>query len=166
MKKLLRKFSFIGICALITVMVCISANNVKGVYYNEPVYMDITIIEAIYGDFDSDSFEDDIRITVKVDTNFVGSIYNIMNLEIILPSGNGWLFQARFSYYSTGEPVNIVLTTFDTAIESGWYTANVYGYMFLGDDYYVIYSRSIYFDPPTERDGPGEPTGIVTVTSS
>jgi hypothetical protein len=123
---------------------------------------EFTILEAYYGDFDNDSIEDDIKVVVLFETEHEGIIYSVLNLKITLPSGNSFKFTFQVSFISDDSSVIITFTTFNTAIESGWYIAEVSG-IFLIDGYLCYLTDSITFDPPTGEEE-GEPGAIVTVT--
>ena len=125
---------------------------------------ELDIIDAFYGDFDQDTIKDDIRVIAKLEADFDGEIFSQLALDIVLPSGKVFHFIFQVSFYSSGDYDNIItFTTYNTAIEPGWYDAYVSGY-FLIDGYFHYLTDDFIFDPPTGEDGEGEPTGDVVIT--
>lgn len=151
------------LCSFLFITIKSSQIIASAYEYHSPK-ITINIQEACYGDFDKDLLKDDIRITLSLQTEFEGYFHHGLELEIILPSGKSFDFEVQFQYYAEGNHY-IILTAFNTAIEKGWYSAYIEGYIFLENGYFFNYERQTTFDPPTENEGPAEPSLTVSVTS-
>lgn len=121
------------------------------------------ITDAFYGDFDRDGFDDDIKVIAVLDIDCDDDITSYLYLDIYLPSGNCFQFFIFVEFECEGDPLQFTFTTYNTALESGWYIADLTGY-FVTEDTLYFGASSIIFDPP-EGTGTGDPGVEVTVTS-
>jgi hypothetical protein len=125
---------------------------------------EIDIINATYGDFDNDLKEDDIVVVAKFKADVTCEVQCQLILDLRLPSGKTFRFTFIVSFYSIEDMDTIItFTTFNTALESGWYIAIVSGY-FLIDGYCYYLTDSIVFDPPTEEEE-GDPGAVITISN-
>jgi len=145
-------------------LIIISITTVKlTTVHSDGQEIQLTIIEADYGDFDADGSEDDIIVKAIMDANFKGKYATYFYLDITLPSGLVYSFSFQTMLTFDGTPLLITITTYDTAIEAGWYSCKLTSILIYED--MIIYGSSTYtFDPPTEK-GPGEPTAELSVST-
>ena len=123
----------------------------------------INITDAYYADLDADNFEDDIFISIDVT---LSNIYIETDVDIYigvtLPSGIEFWFVAKItvikSTYSYNFGINFDLL--NTALESGWYTAQAVGFA-EGDQYSIM--QSLIFDPPGSNEGSSDPDGYFSI---
>lgn len=108
----------------------------------------VSINDAYYADLDGDLLADDIKLDLTLEIynyNFYTSVE--VYVGVTLPSGTEYWFVITLdvykstTYYGTGLDVNL----YDTATESGWYTAHAVGFA-SGESYSVM--ESLTFDPP------------------
>jgi hypothetical protein len=84
-------------------------------------------------------------------------------LDIVLPSGLVYHFTFIETIDKTEEEFDIVITTFNTATEAGWYQAILTGEFFANQN--NCYDTDIIeFDPPTGK-GEGNPTASLDVVT-
>ncbi|MHA1214844.1 MAG: hypothetical protein ACTSPG_06070 [Candidatus Hodarchaeales archaeon] len=124
--------------------------------------LEVEIYDAYYDDLDFDSFEDDIDIFVIFTFNYNGVLRATFTLELTLPSGAKFSFILEAWFYNCNCPIRVKISTFNTAIESGWYTVTLSGFIRgapLGTFHTV---SSLIFDPPTGQ-GSGNPTASIVV---
>lgn len=120
------------------------------------------ITDAYYGNFDNDSYEDDIKVIANLDANFQGYALLFLYLDVTLPTGTIYKFSFQETVQFTGPDKTIVITAFNTATVSGWYTCELTGLAVYQD--MLLYSFSTYsFDPPTGI-GNGDPEAIICIT--
>lgn len=120
------------------------------------------ITDAFYGDFDHDHYDDDIRVIATLDIDCDEDVVSYLFLDIRLPSGFCFNFYVTIEFETEGNPIQLIFTAYNTAIESGWYTAKLTGYFVTEDSLYFGTSYMI-FDPP-EDGGTGDPTIEVAVS--
>ncbi|MBN1331221.1 MAG: hypothetical protein JXA54_17260 [Candidatus Heimdallarchaeota archaeon] len=136
--------------------------NIIGDYDPTKNYISFKIIEANYGDYDQDTYEDDVIVKAVFRSNFIGPVLTFLYFDLVLPSGITFSYSFQVTLISTGSQILITITSYNTATEAGWYTTKITGF-FICDDYLSTRTSSFTFDPPTEN-GPGEPGINLTIT--
>jgi hypothetical protein len=155
-KKIILVFTFVILASVIGSLI-ISQKSVHGrsgncyLLDNDEFYID----DAFYGDFDSDGVEDDTRVIAVLDIDFEGDITSYFYLDLYLPSGYCFSFFVTAEIDANGNEIYFIFTTYNTAIENGWYTAKLTGYFVTYDTLYTGTAIMI-FDPPGD-DGEGDP---------
>ena len=160
MKKNQKRFISITFLLIIISLGILQLNTVRA--DDSYDYFKFKIVDAYYGNFDSDRIEDDIRIIATIDTDYEGLIISNLKIDITLPSGFVHHFSATVCAESD-DGVVFIITAFNTATEPGWYNAEIEGLFFLEDGQIMLQKRDITFDPPSENPGTGEPTINITV---
>jgi len=161
MKKNQKRIISIAFLLIIISLSILQLNTVRA--DNSYDYFKFKIIDAYYGDFDSDRNKDDIRIVAFIDTDYDELIISSLKIDITLPSGYVHHFSAIVCAEADDDGVVFIITAFNTATESGWYNAEIEGIFFLEDGQIILQKRDITFDPPTPIEGPGEPEISITV---
>ena len=95
-------FLFIIIGSLLSIKSATAGDFTKG--------YEFFILDTYYGDFDKDSFEDDIKIVVFFNSDYHGEIYSSLSLKINLPSGNSFYFTFYVSFSIDDSPIIITFT--------------------------------------------------------
>ncbi|TFH03606.1 MAG: hypothetical protein E4H14_16425 [Candidatus Thorarchaeota archaeon] len=116
----------------------------------------VSIESADYLDLDGDQIEDDIltEFTITVPKGNWEFVRTFVYCELVLPSG--YYFNCLFLMIGSYNSVTLTLGWYNTAIESGWYTFEVYAWG-SGPDAPDLGYDSVIFDPPTEEI-PGPPS--------
>ena len=106
-------------------------------------FIDVTITEAFYADADSNGVDD-----VIVNTHFAleGEIINAIQYLITLTLPSGRQFSYVVIILTTSTDFVVENTFWDHALESGWYTVEIY--VKLGGFYNIMDSDQVVFDPP------------------
>ncbi len=129
---------------------------------DDSVYGTLKIIYANYGDFDDDDVEDDIIIKAKLKLDIEDYAKSYWYLNLKLPSDKIFHFSFDATIRESDRTITIIITTFNTAEEPGWYKATLTGIFFMEDiDGYLILEDEIEFDPP--GIGPGDPTASMEI---
>lgn len=126
---------------------------------NEDFFIIITY--ANYGDFDGATFDNagtpipnDVIIEFDIHFPEKNGVTKIrIDLEMELPSGFTWEATFKFKSKSGTATQSLVLYAYNSAIEPGWYTAWLTGYLYGNSGTPISCSSSIYFDPPAMGTG-------------
>ncbi len=160
MNKKTKRIMLFGLGILVIICSTVLFQNVAADDYDETrhhyyLYFNYYIEDAFYGDFDGDNNEDDIRIITIVSTNFEGPINSFIRSTIVLPSRLTFIINFHLMLFSSGDDFQIIITTYNTALESGRYLTKLYGIFYFGD--YLCYTYDYFiFDPPDDG-GVGDP---------
>ena len=116
----------------------------------------VSIESADYLDLDEDQIEDDIIIefTIEIPRGDWDFHHTFVYCELTLPSG--YYFQGLILISGTYSSLSITLGWYDTAIESGWYTIDIWA-CGLGPDAPDLGHDSLIFDPPTDGNPSSPP---------
>lgn len=119
----------------------------------------IVVNDASYGDFDGDGLEDDCYIVFDlVVPEKKGTIWVDIYLDLVLPSG---FTHSAYFLVKVGVTVvpTLIIHAYDTAIEPGWYDAQL---LAIATGFQPAYSYTSYiFDPP--GIGAGDPYYTIMV---
>ena len=129
---------------------------------SQPNALEVLIYDAYYTDLDIDGYEDDIAIFVSFTINSGIKLRATFTLDIELPSSLKHTFFLEAWFSPSDTPIKAQISTFNTATESGWYTAFLRGIVRgipLGS---FITESSLIFDPPTGT-GSGNPTASIRI---
>ncbi|MHA1971917.1 MAG: hypothetical protein ACTSW1_02920 [Candidatus Hodarchaeales archaeon] len=161
MKNKILSLTFIMIIMFMTINTLVVASAQPRSLKDSPP-LEVEIYDAYYDDLDLDSYEDDIDIFVIFTFNYNGVLRATFTLDLALPSGLTFSFILEAWFYNCNCPIRIKISTFNTAIESGWYTATLSGFI-RGSPLGTFYTMSsLIFDPPTGQ-GSGNPTASIEV---
>ena len=118
-------------------------------YEDEDDSLIVSIESADYLDLDGDLLEDDIitEFTISVPIGDWEFDRTYVYCEIILPSGI--YFNCILLVIGTYSSFTLTLGWYNTALESGWYTFNLFAWG-RGDDAPEMRTDSLVFDPPTD----------------
>ncbi|MCH8906361.1 MAG: hypothetical protein IH840_04655 [Candidatus Heimdallarchaeota archaeon] len=119
----------------------------------------VTLNDAWYEDSDNDGYEDDIILILTLELFIKRAVTKVdLYVGVQLPSGAEFWFLTELKLRKSGDyaSFDFKFTLFDTATESGWYTAYAIGYA-AGDKYAIM--DSLEFDPPGSKSG-GVPRAI------
>ena len=118
-------------------------------YEDEDDSLIVSIESADYLDLDGDLLEDDIitEFTISVPKGDWEFDKTYVYCEIILPSGT--YFNCILLVIGTYSSFTLTLGWYNTALESGWYTFNLFAWG-RGDDAPEMGTDSLVFDPPTD----------------
>lgn len=115
----------------------------------------LQILDAGYGDYDNDSSLDDVFVTFEI-YSFTPSVLKLhIYFDLVLPSG--YTYNALFYVVTDYSYLKLIIHSFNSATESGWYLVNLDVYRVgggLGEPGSV--QSNYEFDPPTQV-GPGQP---------
>ena len=106
-------------------------------------FIDVTITEAFYADVDSNGADD---VIVKAHFALEGEIINAVQYLITLTLPSGRQFSYVVLILTTSTDFVVENTFWDHALESGWYTVEIY--VKLGGFYNIMDSDRVVFDPP------------------
>ncbi|MFX0091298.1 MAG: hypothetical protein ACFFBD_05995 [Candidatus Hodarchaeota archaeon] len=145
--------------ALLSIL-AISASATPRATFSENLIVSVSIVDAFYDDLDDDGFMDDIQIDVLLDFIAADDLPKLIRLtlamEMILPSGLSYEFAVEV-WVSPSSDRHLIITLWNTATESGWYTVNLQGFVRGTGDGAFSLQDSLIFDPPTGQ-GSGNPS--------
>ena len=126
----------------------------SGTDTNAVIY--VTILEAEYGDYDDDSYVDDVYALIMFQLGYGWFYCYYYYITLTLPSGNAYTYLVMVYAW-----INVVITTnifLDHGTESGNYTIDVEAILISPG--IALDSISHTFDPPGGSEG-GKPTFLV-----
>ncbi len=118
---------------------------------------EVVIEEASYGDFDNDTYEDDVVVifTCRVLDGAKSPAKTDVYFTLTLPSGKQHF--ALVTIVGKYSEITLGMYWFNVATEPGWYNIAADAYTYGGPDARTSDSDVLIFDPPT-GSGNGDPT--------
>lgn len=124
---------------------------------NNKITMAITIVDAYYTELDGDGIQNDVvsHFNLNFTNDQFTSVFYDLDFSLILPSGINYSYHYAFS--TTEYDLAYVVSFFNHATESGWYTFGITGTIYQGGT--ATGAVDLIFDPPGGTGG-GDPLHV------